>query len=57
MRKWITFNITKKPTTAEDIEKEFEATRNNYLREISKVRKKYETKLLKLASAYGTMSL
>lgn len=57
LRRFRTFNITKKHNTPEEIEKQFEMTRNDYLREVSKVRKKYEAKFLKLASAYGTMSL
>lgn len=58
LRRFRTFNITKKQnTTPEEIEKQFEITRNDYLREVNKVRKKYEAKFVKLASAYGTMSL
>lgn len=50
----ITFNISKKQNSPEEIEREFEMTRNNYLRDVAKVRRKYETKLRKLASAYQT---
>lgn len=53
-----TFNINnKKSSTPEEIEKQFEMTRNDYLKEMNKVRKKYQTKFMKLTSAYGAISL
>lgn len=51
-----TLNITSKRThTPEEIEKEFELTRANYLKEMEQVKQKYAAKLLALTASYGKM--
>ena len=52
-----TLNIGKKHHTPEEIELEFEITRENYLKDLDKIRKKYANKLLKLSSIYCTTCL
>lgn len=49
-----TLNITsRRAYTPEEIEKEFELTRADYLREVEQVRRKYAAKLQALTASYG----
>lgn len=54
--KMLTLNICKKRHDVKEIEKEFELTRANYLRDLNRIRKKYKGKFMKLTSAYGNAS-
>jgi len=55
LSKLLTLNMTKKPDDATRIEKEFKLTRASYLRDLNKIRKKYELKLKKLIADYGSV--
>lgn len=50
----LTLNSSKKQNNPEEVERQFEITRTNYLRDMNKVRRKYESKFMKLAATYGT---
>lgn len=57
LNRFKTFNNIKKEASPEEIERQFEMTRNDYLRDMNRVRRKYKNKFLKLASAYGIACL
>lgn len=46
-----------KKSSPEDLEKKFQSTRSEYLKDLDKLRKKYASKLLKITTTYGTTCL